>query len=480
MILESNTLVQERYRVVRRIGQGNMGAIYEAIDERLWQTVALKQTLTSGSAFTVAFEREAKILAELRHPVLPRVIDYFTNDDGTFMVMDFIQGLDLGALLKQRGEPFGVGTVLAWADQVLHALEYLHRQRPPIIHRDIKPQNLKLTAEGQIVLLDFGLAKGKARLKPRDYQRDDVRASLYRLAESKEGTDSEAINTDIFGFTRQYAPPEQIQGAGTDARSDLYALAATLHHLLSGAPPPDALKRLNALGFDSYAHYEAGLEHLLSSVDPQHPRYADLRTYEQKLRDNIEQSRLYGDIPSSQEERADLCDQINALSHDVLDSSFNKLCRLRFPPPDAPQWSADPLRPLHDFYESPVPAAIGTILHTALALDPQCRPASADTMRAQLQAARLALSNGSSAQAADAAARAEPFLPPYPNPLQQPSQPAGRKPARWPLVVIAIVLIIQIALMVMYRTGHAVPPTGAQVVVAVGMRMVGMAHDECD
>jgi serine/threonine protein kinase len=113
---------------------------------------------------------------------------------------------------------------LRWADQLCDALDYLHTQDPQIIHRDIKPQNLKLTARGQIVLLDFGLAKGSAG-----------QMSIVTTSAS------------IFGYTPNYAPLEQVQGLGTDPRSDIYALAATLFHLLTNVKPPDALSRASAI-----------------------------------------------------------------------------------------------------------------------------------------------------------------------------------------------------------------------------------------
>lgn len=223
--IQSSMLVHDRYRVVRQIGKGGMGAVYEAIDERLAQTVALKQMTVSGENLDKAFEREARILARLRHPALARVIDYFKGSNGQFLVMDFIAGEDLSSLLIQRNAPFEVQTVLDWADQILDALAYLHAEDPPIIHRDIKPQNLKLTTNGRIVLLDFGLAKGTAALQTR----------------------VTSTGRSVFGYTPQYAPLEQIQGTGTDPRSDLYSLAATLHHLLTNDPPSSALTRTAAV-----------------------------------------------------------------------------------------------------------------------------------------------------------------------------------------------------------------------------------------
>ncbi|MBX7221543.1 MAG: protein kinase [Blastocatellia bacterium] len=219
-MLTPDALLQNRYRIVTLIGQGGMGAVYQAVDQRLKSQVAVKQTLCSDDELRQAFEQEARILANLRHKALPKVIDHFTEGDEQFLVMEFIPGSDLGDLLKARSSPFPLGKVLYWADQLLDALEYLHDQSPPIIHRDIKPQNLKLTERSEIILIDFGLAKG---------------------VPSHSTTGSK--NKSVFGYTPNYAPPEQMQAAGTDARSDLYALAATLFHLATGKKPVDALTR---------------------------------------------------------------------------------------------------------------------------------------------------------------------------------------------------------------------------------------------
>lgn len=217
--LAPDTLIHQRYLVVRTIGRGGMGAVYQALDQRLGHSVALKQMTVSGPGVAAAFEREARLLANLRHPALPRVSDFFSDPLGQFLVMEFIPGSDLGALLAEHGQPFGVEELLRWADQILAVLEYLHGQQPPIIHRDIKPQNLKRTPSGEIVLLDFGLAKS------------------FNAAHA--GTTG-----SLFGYTPNYAPLEQVQGSGTGPASDLYSLAATLYHLLAGAPPPDVLRRL--------------------------------------------------------------------------------------------------------------------------------------------------------------------------------------------------------------------------------------------
>src|SRR6187431_1115726 len=145
-MLAAETVLQNRYRIIRLLGQGGMGAVYEALDERLDTTVALKETLFADERLRKQFEREARLLARMHHPALPRVSDHFSEGDGQFLVMQFIPGDDLSEKYAQRRSPFSPAEVLVWADQLLDALDYLHTQEPPIVHRDIKPQNLKLTA----------------------------------------------------------------------------------------------------------------------------------------------------------------------------------------------------------------------------------------------------------------------------------------------------------------------------------------------
>ncbi len=200
-----------------------MRAVYEGVDERLGITVALKETLSTNEQLRRQFDREARMLARLHHPALPRVSDYFREGERVFLVMQFIEGVDLAAIIAQQPGPFPRNQVIAWADQIMDALIYLHSLDRQIIHRDIKPHNLKLTSSGKIALLDFGLAK----------------------AESPNGTDESEHS--IPGYTRRYAPLEQIQDEGTTPQSDIYALGATLYHLLTGIKPTDALERAAAL-----------------------------------------------------------------------------------------------------------------------------------------------------------------------------------------------------------------------------------------
>ncbi len=211
-MLTVNTIIHNRYQILRHIAGGGMGHIYEAIDQRFGSTVALKQMTITGATAEKAFQREAQLLNRLRHAALPRVTDYFSETKGQFLVMDYIPGKDLGELLEERNQPFAVNEVLQWLDELLDVLAYLHSQ--DVIHRDIKPQNLKLTTNNRLILLDFGIAKN--------------------LASSRS----------VQAFTPQFAPLEQIQGEGTDGRSDLYSAAATVYALLTASQPQSSITRL--------------------------------------------------------------------------------------------------------------------------------------------------------------------------------------------------------------------------------------------
>lgn len=193
--------------------------MYEAIDDTVDSIVVIKETFANSDKLRDAFLREAKLLANLKHPVLPRVMHYFLEGDGQFLVMEFIEGLDLAERLKLRSQPFDYETVLLWSDRLLDALGYLHGQKPvPVIHRDIKPANIKVTNSDDIYLLDFGLAKG-----------------------------APGQVSSVHGYTAAYAPLEQLNNAGTTAPSDLYSLGATLYHLLTGQFPSSASERYKSL-----------------------------------------------------------------------------------------------------------------------------------------------------------------------------------------------------------------------------------------
>ncbi|HUR99780.1 MAG TPA: protein kinase [Pyrinomonadaceae bacterium] len=225
--LAQNTLIQNRYLVVHLIGKGGMGEVYLAVDQRLGSAVALKRTFFAGDEMLAnAFEREARTLARMRHPVLPKVSDHFGEGEEQYLVMEHISGDDLAKRLEAAQKPFPVSWVMFWADQLLDALSYLHSHEPPIIHRDIKPQNLKLTDENHIILLDFGLSK---------------------TSTGQTNISSTGSTGSVVGYTPHYAPMEQIRGIGTNPRSDIYSLSATLYQLMTNVVPADALSRADTM-----------------------------------------------------------------------------------------------------------------------------------------------------------------------------------------------------------------------------------------
>jgi serine/threonine protein kinase/Tol biopolymer transport system component len=217
-MMEEGSLLKNRYRIQEVLGRGGMGAVYRAIDESLNVPVAVKENFfTEEEDYIRQFRREATILANLRHPNLPRVTDHFVIEgQGQYLVMDYIDGEDLRHRVERLGALSGK-EVLLLGIAITDALNYLHTLDPPVVHRDIKPGNIKVDPAGNVYLVDFGLVKV--------------------LRDSKETT------TGARGLTPGYSPPEQYGGARTDARSDIYALGATLYSVLTGSPPEDSLAR---------------------------------------------------------------------------------------------------------------------------------------------------------------------------------------------------------------------------------------------
>ena len=218
MTLEKDSILLNRYRIVEILGQGGMGSVYRAIDENLGVHVALKENLFTTDEYSRQFRLEAVILANLRHPNLPRVSDHIVLDDeGQYLVMDFIEGEDLRFRMERLGMLTEDDAVYIGA-AICDALLYLHTRKPPILHRDIKPGNVKITPDGHIYLVDFGLAK------------------VYQSA-------SQATTTGARAMTPGYSPPEQYGTARTDPRTDIYSLGATLYAALTGVIPEDGLAR---------------------------------------------------------------------------------------------------------------------------------------------------------------------------------------------------------------------------------------------
>ncbi len=231
-LLEAHTLLKDRYKIAGPIGQGGMGAVYRAEDILLTGRVCAVKEITPDpdllpeilQQLQDQFRQEASILARLDHPNLPKVSDHFTQNGREYLVMDFVPGQNMHEIINQTQSQQSYlpqNQVLDWADQLCDALSYLHTQNPPILHRDIKPSNIKVTPSGLLKLVDFGLVKILTS--------DEARTVTVVQGQG----------------TAAYTPLEQYGGddAHTDIRSDVYALGATLYHLLTNRSPATARER---------------------------------------------------------------------------------------------------------------------------------------------------------------------------------------------------------------------------------------------
>lgn len=226
---EDTIILRDRYKLTNIVGQGGMGSVYRAEDLRLpGRLCAIKVVKPDPDATDEAvaqeqaqFLQEASILAQLDHPGLPKVSDFFAENGRDYLVMDYVPGNDLRELLLEQQGTLAEKDVLSWAEQICDALSYLHQQDPPVLHRDIKPANIKLTPDKRIKLVDFGLVKLLA------------------------ADDNRTITVVQGRGTALYTPLEQYGGDGghTDVRTDIYALGSTFYHLLTNVPPPDAKAR---------------------------------------------------------------------------------------------------------------------------------------------------------------------------------------------------------------------------------------------
>jgi serine/threonine protein kinase len=222
--LLSGNLLSGRYRIVEVIGKGGFGAVYKAADERFQaqRIVAIKEmsdTLLSPGEKAQAlqdFRNEANLLVQLRHPNLPNVSDVFEEGGKAYLVMEFVEGKTLAKVQDEQPAPLDERLVMGWALQLCVVLHYLHTRPQPIIFRDIKPANVMVTPDGEIKLIDFGIAR------------------IFKPAAQKD--------TTRLG-SQGYAPLEQYGHGQSDARSDIYALGATLYDLLTKQVPVDAPNR---------------------------------------------------------------------------------------------------------------------------------------------------------------------------------------------------------------------------------------------
>jgi Protein kinase domain/WD40-like Beta Propeller Repeat len=241
-MIASGYVIQDRYRVVGPLGSGGFGAVYLAEDQRLGRPVAIKEMSEARlgederKVAVDLFEHEALMLAQLDHPGLTRVWDYFQEGSRAFLVMEYVRGLTLRDLLRRAGGPLPEAFVIECAVQLCAVLAYLHARHPPIIFRDLKPANMMAVAppgSGPDDLLS--LAHDELAFKLIDF-------GIARLFKPEQPGDTLIIGTP------GYAPPEQYGQGQTNTRSDIYSLGATMHHLLSGQPPGgQALEPLTAL-----------------------------------------------------------------------------------------------------------------------------------------------------------------------------------------------------------------------------------------
>src|SRR5260221_3761728 len=231
--LKAGNLLESRYRVVRLVGKGGFGAVYEARDERFQakRIVAIKEmsdghlTPAERAQAIADFRQEADLLVQLKHPNLPDVSDFFEEGGKAYLVMEFIEGKTLEKEQEDAGGLLDENRVMGWALQLCDVLGYLHTQPQPIVFRDMKPSNVMITRSGQIKLIDFGIA---------------------RIFKSTAAKDTTSLGS------RGYAPLEQYGRGQSDARSDIYALGATLFDLLTREVPTDApTRRINPPLFEN-------------------------------------------------------------------------------------------------------------------------------------------------------------------------------------------------------------------------------------
>lgn len=246
-MLEIGQLVDGKYKILNKIGQGGMSVVYLAMNEKANKQWAIKEVRKDGKQdFDVVKQglvAEIDMLKRLNHPNLPSIIDII-DGDGTFLiVMDYIEGIPLDKKLKESG-PQDQNSVIEWSKQLCDVLGYLHSRRPPIIYRDMKPANVMLKPDGSVTLIDFGTAR--------------------------EFKDTSVADTTCLG-TRGYAAPEQFGGLGqTDARTDIYCLGATMYHLITGHNPSEypyemyPIRQWNPL-------LSSGLEEIILKCTQQNP-----------------------------------------------------------------------------------------------------------------------------------------------------------------------------------------------------------------
>jgi serine/threonine protein kinase len=218
----SGTILHGRYRIERVLGSGGFGHVYLGMDLATNQQYALKEYLVTGASAQEQLKHEATVLRQLHHPHLPAFLDAFTERGRYYVVLNYIEGNDLTDIIRiarQHNDVVPIGQIMSWLLAICDAVMFLHAQQPPVIHRDIKPDNIRITSNGTALLVDLGNAKAAA---------DGARTLFFIRHQGTPG----------------YAPPEQYPGgSGTDTRSDVYALGGTLYFALTGHEPPSVSTR---------------------------------------------------------------------------------------------------------------------------------------------------------------------------------------------------------------------------------------------
>ena len=246
-MLQIGSVIDGKYKILNEVGRGGMSIVYMAINERANKTWAIKEVRRDGVQDYEVVKQglivETDLLKRLDHPNLPSIIDVIEDQDTFLIVMDYIEGKSLDKVLREHG-PQDQELVVKWARQICDVLGYLHSRKPPIIYRDMKPSNVMLKPDGNIVVFDFGIAR-----------------------EFKEGR---VADTTCLG-TRGYAAPEQYGGRGqTDPRTDIYCLGATMYHLLTGHNPSEPPYEIYPIRHWNPA-LSSGLEEIILRCTQQNP-----------------------------------------------------------------------------------------------------------------------------------------------------------------------------------------------------------------
>lgn len=243
-----------RYRLLTQIGEGGMSRVYLALDTVLnkqWAAKEIKRVddPAQRELIVASLVTEANMIKRFDHPAIPRIVDIIDEEGTLFVIMDYVEGRTLAEVLDARGAQ-SEDDVVDWAMQLLDALEYLHQRKPPVIYRDMKPSNVMLKPNGLVTLIDFGIA--------REYREDGTSTTA-------------AIGDTVQLGTRGFAPPEQYGGGGqTDARTDVYALGATMYNLVTGrnpAEPPYVMVPVR----QARPELSAGLERIIAKATQPDP-----------------------------------------------------------------------------------------------------------------------------------------------------------------------------------------------------------------